>query len=283
MYIDHIRTFLEVANTGSFQGAAEKLHVTQSTVSTRIKALETQLNRPLFNRKRNGTELTSGGQRFYPHALTVVQAWTRARQDVALPESYSSIVNLGIQLNHWDHLAAPWLMWMEQHLPDSATQVVAEYSDALMRQVRDGVLELAVVYQPQHSQGIVIEHLVSESLVLVSTEPREISTGQTPGYIFVDWGEHFRDMHSAAFPDAPTHRLSVGLGAIGLEHILKRGGSGYFIESMVNDLLAQEQLHRVKNAPLFERPLYLIYQAEPLDKDLLLLAIEGLKAVSRKP
>ena len=99
---------------------------------------------------------------------------------MALPESYNSIVNLGIQLNHWDHLAAPWLMWMEQHLPDSATQVVAEYSEALMRQVRDGVLELAVVYQPQHSQGIVIEHLVSESLVLVSTEPREISSGQTP-------------------------------------------------------------------------------------------------------
>ena len=34
--------------------------------------LEEQLNRPLFIRKRNGVELTSGGQRLHPHALTVV-------------------------------------------------------------------------------------------------------------------------------------------------------------------------------------------------------------------
>lgn len=280
MYIDHIKTFLEVASTGSFQLAAEKLCVTQSTVSARIKALEDQLNRPLFVRKRSGTELTSGGQCFHPHALTVVQAWVRARQEVALPEALTSIVNLGIQLNHWDHLAAPWLSWMEQHLPDSATQIVAEYSDSLMRMVRDGVLELAVVYQPQHCPGIVIEPLVTESLILVSTEPRSVGSGQVPGYIFVDWGEVFRTKHSLAFPDAPSHRLTVGLGAVGLEHILKHGGSGYFLESMVQELIVNKRLFMVTGAPVFERPLFLVYQQHPANKPLLDMAIEGLRVVS---
>lgn len=278
MYIDHIRTFLEVAGIGSFQGAAEKLHVTQSTVSTRIKALEEKLNRPLFHRKRNGVEMTSGGQRFHPHALTVVQAWTRAKQDVALSETYSSIIQLGVQLNHWNHLAVPWLNWMEQNLPDTATQVTAEYSDSLMRRVRDGVLELAVVYHPQHAHNIIIEELLSESLILVSTTSRKIEDRQVPGYFFIDWGEYFRARHSAAFPNVPNHRMSVGLASIGLEHILEWGGSGYFVESMVKDLLKQGRLHRVTDAPVFEHPLYLVYQAEPLDRDLLRLAIEGLKA-----
>lgn len=279
MYIDHIKTFLEVSSTGSFQLAAEKLFVTQSTVSARIKALEEQLNRPLFVRKRTGVELTSGGRRFHPHALTVVQAWGRARQEVALPEPLSSIINLGIQLNHWNHLAAPWLLWMEKNLPDSATQVVAEYSDSLMRQVRDGVLELAVVYEPQRCPGIAVEPFFEESLILVSTEPRELATGQVPGYVFINWGEAFRLKHNLEFPDTPTHRLAVSLGAVGLEHILKRGGSGYFARNMVQRLLLDGKLHRVEKAPVFKQPLYLIYQEEATDKGLIAAAIRGLKAV----
>ena len=280
MYIDHIKTFLEIVSTGSFQLAAEKLFVTQSTVSARIKALEESLNRPLFIRKRNGIEMTSGGQRFHPHALTVVQAWGRARQEVALPEALNSIVNIGIQLNHWEHLAAPWLLWMEQHSPNSATQIVAEYSDSLMRQVRNGALELAVLYQPQRCPGITIEHLLTESLILVSTEPRSVSTDQVAGYVFVDWGESFREQHNQAFPDAPAHRLTVGLGAVALNHILKQGGSGYFLKSMVKDLIDDGTMHHVKDSPIFERPLYLVYQDETQDKDQLTKAITGLKAVS---
>ena len=38
--IDHIRTFLEISDCGNFNRAAENLHVTQSTVSARVKAME---------------------------------------------------------------------------------------------------------------------------------------------------------------------------------------------------------------------------------------------------
>ncbi len=279
MYIDHIKTFLEVTATGSFQLAAERLYVTQSTVSARIKALEAQLNRPLFIRKRSGVELTAGGRRFHPHAETTVRAWERARQEVSLPEELTALFNFGIQLNHWDQIAAPWLGWMQTHAPAVATQVIAEYSDALMRQLRAGILELVVVYQPQHSAGIVIEPLLTEELLLVSTEPRPLGKGQVPGYVFVDWGEAFRIRHSLAFPDSPTHKLTVGLGAVGLGHILQRGGSGYFLASMVTPLLADGKLFRVEDAPVFERPLYLVYQQETPAQDLLEVAVQGLRAV----
>lgn len=282
MYIDHIKTFLEVASTGSFQLAAEKLFVTQSTVSARIKSLEDSLNRPLFIRKRNGIEMTSGGQRFHPHALTVMQSWARARQEVALPESLDSIVNLGVQLNHWEQFAVPWLSWMEQHLPNNATQITAEYSDTLTRQVRNGVLELAVISQIQQSPGIVIEKLLVERLVLVSTEPREATTGQVPGYIFIDWGDTFREQHSLAFPDTSTHRLSVGLAAVGLNHMLKQGGSAYFSHSMVKELIDNKTIYLVENAPTFDYPIYMIYQENIKNRNSVTTAIEGLKAVCKK-
>ena len=280
MYIDHIKTFLEVASTGSFQLAAEKLFVTQSTVSARIKALEESLNRPLFIRKRNGIEMTSGGQRFHPHALTVIQAWARARQEVALPETLDSIVNLGIQMNHWEHFATPWLTWMEQHSPNNATQITAEYSEDLIRKVRNGVLELAIVSQIQQCPGITIERLFVESLVLVSTEPRKSTDAQVPGYIFVDWGETFKKEHSIAFPDTAAHRMTVGLAAVAFSHILKQGGSGYFIRSMVKELIDDKTIHLVEDAPVFEYPIYMVYQEGARNKDLVATAIKGLNEIS---
>ena len=55
------RTFLMVAETGSFIDAARKMNVTQSTVSARIKVLEEQFGRSLFERSRNGATLTGAG------------------------------------------------------------------------------------------------------------------------------------------------------------------------------------------------------------------------------
>ncbi len=275
-----MRAFLEVSATGSFQLAADKLHVTQSTISARIKALENRLNRPLFIRRRKGAELTAAGHHFHRHALTAVRAWERARQEIALPDDLKAIVNLGIQLNHWDRIAEPWLSWMQTHAPDVATHVVSEYSEPLMHRLRDGLLDLAILYDPQQRPELVIEPFLTENLILISSTPRDIKTGRVSGYIFVDWGDSFRAQHSLAFPEAPAPKLSVGLGAVGLEHILKAEGSGYFLEETVAPLIAEGRIHRVSGAPKFKRPTYLVYQETPIDINLINTAINGLKSVA---
>ena len=280
MNIEHMRAFLEVTATGSFQLAADKLHVTQSTISARIKALEDRLNRPLFVRKRNGAELTAGGHHFHRHALTAVRAWERARQEIALPDDLRAIVNLGIQLNHWDRIAAPWLGWMQAHAPDIATHILSEYSEPLMHRLRDGLLDVAILYDPQQRAELTIEPYLTEKLILISTAPRIVEKGRVPGYIFVDWGDSFRAQHSQAFPETPVPKLSVGLGAVGLDHILKQGGSGYFLEEAVAPMIAEGRLHRVSNAPEFERPTYLVYQTDPIDEELQATAIAGLKSIA---
>ena len=62
MDIALIRTFLEVAATGSFVNASERLYVTQSAVSLRIARLEDTLGKPLFTRSKAGAELTPAGR-----------------------------------------------------------------------------------------------------------------------------------------------------------------------------------------------------------------------------
>ena len=57
--IDRARTFLEIVHTGSFLKAAERLHVTQTTVSARVRMLEEELGRRLFIRNRNGATVSN--------------------------------------------------------------------------------------------------------------------------------------------------------------------------------------------------------------------------------
>ena len=79
MDIELARTFLTIVETGSFVRAAERLNVTQTTVSARVRSLEDQLRRPVFVRNKSGSTLTPAGEQFQPFARTLVQVWERAR------------------------------------------------------------------------------------------------------------------------------------------------------------------------------------------------------------
>ena len=94
-------------------------------------------------------------------------------------------------------------------------------------------------------------------------------------------GDDFRAEHSQAFPEMASPAISVGLGALGLQYILENGGSGYFPVRVVRPLLAERRLYRVRQAPEFRRPAYVVYSADPSDGELLDLALTGLRQVAQ--
>jgi LysR family transcriptional activator of nhaA len=64
----HLRYFWEVARHGSLRVAAQKLNVSQPTISAQVKALEEALDRQLFSRSGRGLRLTSAGQMVLDYA-----------------------------------------------------------------------------------------------------------------------------------------------------------------------------------------------------------------------
>ncbi|MCR9060471.1 MAG: LysR family transcriptional regulator [Rhodobacteraceae bacterium] len=277
MNIEHIRAFLEVTSNGSFQIAADQLNVTQSTISARIKSLEDRLNRSLFRRKRNGIELTSGGHQFHPHAVELVRSWERGQQMVSLPEGTESVVSLGIESNHWSRIIPSWANFMGQKAPSTALNATAGSSGSLMTKLKSGMLDLAILYEPQHTPEVAIELLIDDILIMVSSEPRSVESGEVPGYIFVDWGESFRSQHNLHFPGVFSHKMTVSSAEVAQQHILSNGGSGYFLESVVMPYLESGLLHIVENAPKFTRPVYIGKREDPETKDIISTAVQAIK------
>jgi len=74
----HLRYFLAVADAAHFTRAAQKLYVSQPTLSQQIKQLEDELGTPLFHRGAGGVQLTVAGERFRPYAERVLHEMDEA-------------------------------------------------------------------------------------------------------------------------------------------------------------------------------------------------------------
>lgn len=274
MDIDRARTFLEIVHTGSFLKAADRLHVTQTTVSARIRTLEEELGRQLFVRNRNGASLTPAGHEFERFAQSMVQIWERARQQLTIPPGRNSVVALGGELSLWNPLLLDWLVWMKREQPEIAIHAHVGVPDQLLEQLRTGVLDLAVLYAPKLLPGFRIELIEEEQLVLVRTPGRD----QPLDYVHVDWGSSFAAQRGLgqAFGEPG---VMVGLGPLGLSYILRAGGFGYFRKGVTAPHIEAGELERVEGAPEFTYPAYAVYPESAEARSDVQEALRGLKEV----
>jgi DNA-binding transcriptional LysR family regulator len=279
MDIELARTFLAIVEAGSFVRAADRLNVTQTTVSARVRSLEDQLRRPVFVRNRAGVILTPAGEQFLRFAPTLVQVWERARHQVAVPAGRRAVLAAGGELTLWNPFLLNWMVWMKRSAPDIALQTQVGLSEGLLKQVADGVLDLAVVYSPRQWPGLQGELLMEETLVLVTTDAAR-SDVTDPDYVYVDWGPDFAASHGLNFPQFSNPGLSIGLGPLGLDYVAQVGGSGYFRRRVAEPYLASGRLHLVPEAPEFSLPAYMVYATNSQNRDLD-TALAGLRAVAR--
>jgi DNA-binding transcriptional LysR family regulator len=104
---DLCKTFVAVAETRSFTGAARRLRASHPTVGRKIAALEMQLGAKLFARSADGLALTSQGRKFHEHAEAMAAAALRAETAVsAQGRNARGVVKLSIGAT----LASHWLM-----------------------------------------------------------------------------------------------------------------------------------------------------------------------------
>ncbi len=274
MDIEFARTFLAVAAAGNFVGAAQRLYVTQSTVSARIQALELQLGATLFRRGRGGAELTPAGRRFLRHAKTLVQTLEQAKHDVGLPAGFRGSLALSGRIALWDGFLPRWVAQMRQAHPDISLRLEVGFEEGIMQGLIQGTVDVGVMYTPESRPGLGIERLFEEVLVLVSSEPDR--PWPDPGYIHMDWGTEFHAQFTTSFPEMPPSAITANIGWLVMQQILHCGGSGYFPLRMTRELVAEGQLWEVKRAPSFTLPAYMVY---PLDRQegILISALEALR------
>ena len=279
MDIDRARTFLEIISCGSFLRAAERLNVTQTTVSARIRTLEEELGRPLFIRNRNGAQLTAAGREFERYAQSFIQVWERARHQLAMPAGRSSVIALGGELSLWNPLLLDWLVAMKKTRPEIALRAHVGLAEQLLEQLRTGVIDIAVLYAPRMMPGFRIELIDEEELILVRSTGHDDTERE---YVHVDWGPLFNAQFGGPSAAHGEPGLMVGLGPLGLSYILRAGGMGYFRRGVTRPFIEQGELEIVKGAREFTYPAYAVYEETGEQRGELRDALQVLKDVVRQ-
>ncbi|MEJ2454162.1 MAG: LysR family transcriptional regulator [Candidatus Thiodiazotropha sp.] len=262
MDIESARTFLVVSATGNFIGAADKLHITQSTVSNRIKTLEQQLGTTLFKRGRGGAVLTASGKRFLPHAKVLLRTYEQARHEVALSRGFSSELTLCGRIALWDGFLLDWSSWMRQRAPHVSLRLEIGFEEEIMQGLVQGLIDVGVMYTPQSRPHIAVEHLFGEPLILVTSSPDRY--WRDTGYVHVDWGPEFQAQFAARFPALDTPAQRVNIGWLALQLLNDQGGSAYLPIRLVRRMLDEGLLFPVDDSPLITLPVYMAY---PLDRE----------------
>lgn len=261
MDIPLIRTFLEIVAAGSFLEAADRVHVTQSAVSLRVKRLEEELGQSLFKRSKSGIELTPAGQQFERFARSMLKVWEDAKYHVAIPKGYREILSIGCQYSLWPKLGGRWLRRLESSLPDVAFRAEVGMPDRLMRMMIQGTTDAAVLYTPQVRPGLQVEEIVKEDLVLVSPDPNYPASLDSR-YVFMDWGSEFVAAHAIHFSEFDMARTSLAIGPLAINFIVDQNRAGYFPARLVKQQIDSGALHVIGDAPVFPYPAFVIWNKE---------------------
>ena len=160
-----LRYFLAVVETGSFTRAADRVFVTQPTLSAGIKKLEQQLGHALFERTNRRVFLTDAGSRFLPRAKAILHECNMAQQ--ALDEAGNSpLLRIGVLTTLSNRKVGSLLASFREKAPNAAIEIVDGTEQELENRLEDRSLDFALsVYRGE-------------------SEDRSIPLGEEP-YVFI--------------------------------------------------------------------------------------------------
>jgi len=168
MELRHVRYFLAIAETHSFTRAAERLHVTQPTLSHQIKQLEQQIGTVLFERGTKEIELTAAGKLFKPYCERVLKEIDSSMLAISELEGLMrGTLRVGV-FHSFSHSVLPPIL-SEFALRYPGVQVTAQLVPRvdLERQLINGDLDFAISYLSDANEQIVAEPLFEEELVFI--------------------------------------------------------------------------------------------------------------------
>ncbi|WP_109582797.1 LysR substrate-binding domain-containing protein [Cupriavidus plantarum] len=168
MELRHLRYFEALADTLSFTRAAERMHVTQSTLSHQIRQLEEEIGQALFNRIGKRVTMTEAGETLLLHigpALRQVDQALHAVRDEQGP--LAGEIRVGATHSFNIRLIPQCVSSFLTRYP-SVRVIVEELSAAeIAARLANGELDLGVSYRPAQTDALRFEPLYNEELKLV--------------------------------------------------------------------------------------------------------------------
>ncbi|HGS1119652.1 TPA: LysR family transcriptional regulator [Streptococcus pneumoniae] len=168
MNIQQLRYVVAIANSGTFREAAEKMYVSQPSLSISVRDLEKELGFKIFRRTSSGTFLTRRGMEFYEKSQELVKGFDIFQNQYANPEEEKDEFSVASQ--HYDFLP-PTITAFSERYPDYKNFRIFESTTVqILDEVAQGHSEIGIIHlNNQNKKGIMqrVEKLGLEVIELI--------------------------------------------------------------------------------------------------------------------
>ncbi|HLJ21127.1 MAG TPA: LysR family transcriptional regulator, partial [Stellaceae bacterium] len=252
-----LATFLTVVELRSLARAAQRLNVTQSTVTSRLDSLEERLGQKLLHRRKSGTELTSAGFKFLRYAELVTQLWRQANYEIGLPKGFTAVCNVGCYFDLWEGLCERFLDHMHRKSSDVAVAVWPGDQRNIDRWLDTGLVDIAFCYSPQARGQFAVREIGVDEFVYVEFKPPR-GASKPAGYVFVDYGEQFRRDHAVAFATMEPAAITLASSRWAIDYLSRWGGSGYLPRRHKSQFERGRRARILTSSPVLLQTVYLV-------------------------
>lgn len=169
MNIQQLRYVVAIANSGTFREAAEKMYVSQPSLSISVRDLEKELGFKIFRRTSSGTFLTRRGMEFYEKAQELVKGFDVFQNQYANPEEEKDEFSIASQ--HYDFLP-PTITAFSQQYPDYKNFRIFESTTVqILDEVAQGHSEIGIIYLNNQNQKGVMQRIEKLGLEVIELIP----------------------------------------------------------------------------------------------------------------
>lgn len=166
MTMRHLKLFIQVADEESITKAAEKLFISQPTVSIAIKEIEEHYGICLFERINQRLKITLDGKKFYTYASQIVLLFDDLDNTFSNPDLLGDL-RLGASLTFGIHKMPALVSQFSKLFPSINVHVQIDASDVIERKILTNDLDLAVIEGIIHSPHIVSKEIFRDELIAV--------------------------------------------------------------------------------------------------------------------
>ena len=169
MNIQQLRYVVAIANSGTFREAAEKMYVSQPSLSISVRDLEKELGFKIFRRTSSGTFLTRRGMEFYEKAQELVKGFDVFQNQYANPEEEKDEYSIASQ--HYDFLP-PTITAFSERYPDYKNFRIFESTTVqILDEVAQGHSEIGIIYLNNQNQKGILQRVEKLGLEVIDLIP----------------------------------------------------------------------------------------------------------------
>ncbi|MWN32774.1 MULTISPECIES: LysR family transcriptional regulator [unclassified Gilliamella] len=177
MYVKKIKSFIVLATSTSFRDAADKLNITQPTLTKQIQLLEERLGFLLFLRDNQGCYLTDEGKIIYNYAINLTNELDKflcvAKK---IKTGRTGILNVGHTFSFINILPKLLNKYTEHH-PMVRIKIYDLNSGELEKGLISGELDVAFMEKPSNKQ-LMFEEMGTDHLLIISNKENNFQLNQ---------------------------------------------------------------------------------------------------------